>query len=88
VECTDRDDFEDDELTQTMILPCSESRMMTRFQRSNIPAECWAKSEVNLSIDLGLHPGDLIATQTLHLSTRRAVTRVRHKQHVTEPATS
>jgi hypothetical protein len=73
VECTDRDDFEDDELDPDD--DSSVQREQDDDQDSSgatYRRECWAKSEVNLSIDLGLHPGDLIATQTLHLSTRRA----------------
>ena len=76
VECTDRDDMEDnDEIENEDESSGQQGHEGDHEEEATgvtYRREHWTKSEVERSMELGLHPGDLFAAQHLHLSTRRS----------------
>ena len=74
VECTDQDDIEDDDESETDEKSSGQKDSDDDDEGTGVSyrRERWTKAETDLCMDLGVYPGDILATQHLHLSTRRS----------------
>lgn len=76
VECTDRDDLEDDDEIENDDEASGPQEHEDDHEEEatgvTYRRERWTKAEIDLCMELGLYPGDTLATQHLHLSTRRS----------------